>query len=235
MRSKIQSEEAYWTHRTDIDHADQPPKRKIELMLPISEKTWPGETCAASRPVSWPEETAPRNPQASYYRARYYDLATGRFLSEDPRRFRAGMNFYNYVSGNPIRSTDPMGLSSRDVQRILQKCKKCTDNMSKEGRRLSGSGVIMGWLNDFVYWFSSKRESCYGQATVARTCLDDPSAPYDDHWTFEQVPIWFGSHQVVEGYSSNLSDPIVVCDPWLNESYTTPSLGQMLVPNNNEE
>jgi RHS repeat-associated protein len=32
-----------------------------------------------------------------YYRARYYDTITGRFLSEDPVRFESELNFYDYV------------------------------------------------------------------------------------------------------------------------------------------
>jgi RHS repeat-associated protein len=45
-----------------------------------------------------------------YYRARYYDPATGRFLSEDPFRFRGGSNFYRYALGSPIDYIDPLGL-----------------------------------------------------------------------------------------------------------------------------
>ena len=45
-----------------------------------------------------------------YYRARYYDQNIGRFLSEDPIGFGAGVNFYNYVSGNPLNAVDPTGL-----------------------------------------------------------------------------------------------------------------------------
>jgi RHS repeat-associated protein len=44
-----------------------------------------------------------------YYRARYYDPVGGRFLSEDPLRFKAGVNFYGYVMGNPVNYVDPMG------------------------------------------------------------------------------------------------------------------------------
>jgi RHS repeat-associated protein len=46
-----------------------------------------------------------------YYRARYYNPTTGRFLSEDPIGFMAGANFYAYVGGNPLRYRDPFGLS----------------------------------------------------------------------------------------------------------------------------
>lgn len=47
---------------------------------------------------------------ASYnYRARYYDPSDGRFLSEDPIRFRAGANFYDYVGNSALNAIDPSG------------------------------------------------------------------------------------------------------------------------------
>lgn len=45
-----------------------------------------------------------------YYRARYYDPAVGRFLSEDPIQFSGGPNFYVYVWNGPIDEVDPSGL-----------------------------------------------------------------------------------------------------------------------------
>jgi len=45
-----------------------------------------------------------------YYRARYYDPAAGRFLSEDPVRFAASVNFYSYVKNSPVVRIDPNGL-----------------------------------------------------------------------------------------------------------------------------
>ena len=47
-----------------------------------------------------------------YYRARYYDPKIGRFISEDPIGFVAGVNFYSYVLNNPVRYTDPSGLET---------------------------------------------------------------------------------------------------------------------------
>ena len=45
-----------------------------------------------------------------YYRARYYDPKTGRFMSEDPTGFDAGdPNLYRYVNNAPLDATDPTG------------------------------------------------------------------------------------------------------------------------------
>ena len=43
-----------------------------------------------------------------YFNARWYDPQLGRFTSEDP--VRDGMNWYVYVSNNPLKFVDPTGL-----------------------------------------------------------------------------------------------------------------------------
>jgi RHS repeat-associated protein len=45
-----------------------------------------------------------------YYRARYYDSSIGRFISEDPLGYAAGVNFYAYCSNSPVDCSDPTGL-----------------------------------------------------------------------------------------------------------------------------
>ena len=44
-----------------------------------------------------------------YYRARYYDPFTGRFLQTDPIGYGDGMNMYAYGGNNPLDCTDPSG------------------------------------------------------------------------------------------------------------------------------
>ena len=51
------------------------------------------------------------DPETSlyYYRARYYDPAPGRFLSEDPIGINGGINFYSYVANSAIGFVDSTG------------------------------------------------------------------------------------------------------------------------------
>jgi len=45
-----------------------------------------------------------------YYRARYYDYYTGRFLQPDPTGYDDGLNLYGYCANNPLGFLDPRGL-----------------------------------------------------------------------------------------------------------------------------
>ena len=54
-----------------------------------------------------------------YYRNRYYDTQTGRFLQPDPTGYLDGMNLHEYVTSNPILYLDPSGLMSK--KEILKK------------------------------------------------------------------------------------------------------------------
>jgi RHS repeat-associated protein len=48
-----------------------------------------------------------------YYRARDYNPAIGRFLTEDPLALGAGdSDLYRYVGNNPVNNSDPLGLQS---------------------------------------------------------------------------------------------------------------------------
>lgn len=78
-----------------------------------------------------------------YYRARYFDQAIGRFISEDPKGFGAGdVNFYAYVGNNPTNANDPSGLAGRKViETVLNFIKRFEPGpYAKEGVPLSGPG-----------------------------------------------------------------------------------------------
>ena len=44
-----------------------------------------------------------------YYRSRYYDPTTGRFLNEDPIGLSSDVNFFRYVRNRPTNYIDPLG------------------------------------------------------------------------------------------------------------------------------
>jgi hypothetical protein len=50
-----------------------------------------------------------------YYRARYYDPETGRFISGDPIQFLGGINFYAYARNGSPNVGDPSGLCDDSV------------------------------------------------------------------------------------------------------------------------
>jgi RHS repeat-associated protein len=64
-----------------------------------------------------------------YYRARYYDAAVGRFISEDPIGFAAGdTNIYRYVGNSPTNYNDPSGNVGNNVNQLPNVDPNCIAN-----------------------------------------------------------------------------------------------------------
>lgn len=81
-----------------------------------------------------------------YYRARYYDPAAGRFISEDPIGFDGGENFYAHVQNHPTDLVDPFGLAMciYSVQAHMMVCYKDQDFMNwlKNGEKGSPANPV---------------------------------------------------------------------------------------------
>lgn len=68
------------------------------------------KVCAVSSSKPTVGRVRLENRERSYYRARYYDPASGRFLNEDPIRFRGSNDFYAYTHNIPTDYGDPFGM-----------------------------------------------------------------------------------------------------------------------------
>ena len=97
-----------------------------------------------------------------YYRSRYYEPSTGRFLSEDPIQWAGGPNFYSYVNDAPTLFTDPFGLQAStpgsaqafpdprpdssccDKNQIRQRIASVSGNISRMNRGLQPQGKRRG-------------------------------------------------------------------------------------------
>ncbi len=70
-----------------------------------------GSNTAAVGRYEWTGREYDAETKLQYNRARYYDAATGRWMSQDPLGFDAGdSNLYRYASNKPTTLTDPSGL-----------------------------------------------------------------------------------------------------------------------------
>jgi RHS repeat-associated protein len=157
-----------------------------------------------------------------YLRARYYSPEVGRFVSEDPIQFNGGINFYSYVRNAPTGQVDPYGLSPADVQTILTMFYNYVNQLVANHERLPGSGELSGYWNNFVstVTLGASASGCTRQADLTASYLQFPGRPYhyDDHWDFTVISIKHGFHHVVQAKPKNPNDPILLLDPWANES-----------------
>ena len=80
-----------------------------------NEKT---ENAADTNPFRYAGEYFDAETGQIYLRNRYYDPATGRFISEDP--VRDGYNWYVYCKNNPIRYIDPTGYITDEEQKMYE-------------------------------------------------------------------------------------------------------------------
>ena len=109
----------------------------------------------------WDTET-----NLQFSRARYYDPTIGRFLSEDPEKFGAGVNFYDYVSNNSVNQIDPSGLAQCWYQ-ISTHVLKCVSQ-----NNLQGPPIVLGPDN-----VSSGNGKCKDNPACANKLFTGPIPP----------------------------------------------------------
>src|SRR5262249_31290438 len=79
-------------------------------------------------------------------KARYYNPNIGRFVSEDPKAWNGGVNFYSHVLNQPINYTDPSGLKASGFVSGDVVCrKKPGDTDWKDVIMFTGNDTICVW------------------------------------------------------------------------------------------
>jgi RHS repeat-associated protein len=73
-----------------------------------------GTTEQVAQPLGFTARERDAETGLYYYRARYYDPALARFLSEDPIGLAGGINLYAYAENDPVNRRDPSGLYNPD-------------------------------------------------------------------------------------------------------------------------
>jgi RHS repeat-associated protein len=96
----------------------------------------------------------------NFHRARYYDPATGRWISEDPLSFGAGdTNVRRYVGNDPVNYNDPSGLVENQAYASPE------NNYSVIwGSSGGGSGGSGDWLDAYAGGFSNMFGSGWGNS-----------------------------------------------------------------------
>ncbi len=161
-----------------------------------------------------------------YFGLRFYDPNIQRWLSEDPIGEDGSINLYCFVRNSPLILIDFLGLTQKDVNKILSVYHDSVSNMTTEGERID-----YGWLNNLWVWGNpAKRKGCAKQSDTVIADLNTSSLTgpfpdglkwrpaFDDVWTFTQASQLLPPHKWVEAYSSNPSDPIIHFDPFYNQA-----------------
>jgi RHS repeat-associated protein len=70
-------------------------------------------TGTLTNPLQYTGRESDPETNLDYYRYRYYDPSSGRFLSEDLITFEGGIDFYEYIRNQPLNFVDPFGLAGK--------------------------------------------------------------------------------------------------------------------------
>jgi RHS repeat-associated protein len=175
-----------------------------------------GQTTATGQSTASTNRFSGREADATglyYYRARYYDPALGRFLSEDPAGFGAGdPNLYAYVFNSPTNLTDPTGqfavapwlaacgygalmdlgadFLSRPLDAMGRRKGSWSDIQNAAPRGcasgLVGAGIgkaLGGLANAFLTRAGQRVYRTWGQQAANHSGMMEGSRPYGPSWT----------------------------------------------------
>ncbi len=110
-------------------------------------------------PVRFPGQYADVETNLTYNYFRDYDAILGSYKQSDPVGLRGGANTYGYVSGSPLRRTDPYGLAATELtagllwpdRPTVDQVQKAIREAIKNGRICLSSNEDCSKLHERVY------------------------------------------------------------------------------------
>jgi RHS repeat-associated protein len=148
-----------------------------------------------------------------YFRARWYNPETGRWLSKDPIGISGGLNLYAFCGNNPVNFVDPLGLCQDDIDLLRDAFWDQMNDWVESGDRMPGTGN--GWWNNFWSGLMGYY-GCWDQALLMKGTLSTVNT--SDVWKFNEVTVNGGKlneHHYLEGVNSqDSSAPTLTIDPW---------------------
>jgi len=141
-----------------------------------------------------------------YNRARYYDPALGRFISEDPLGLGAGINPYAFAGNDPVNGRDPSGLWCPKSFTDGYGCRGGAGSWYANTLGYAGSGSL-GWTRDFDEYVNDLIHSGWTKSAKSRPSLDElidmaeaAFAAGDEGVIYDaEKPYWYGQ---VPGWST---------------------------------
>lgn len=132
---------------------------------PFGEATIITETITNN--IRFPGQYFDSETNLHYNYFRYYDPSLGRYITSDPIGLAGGINTYAYVGGNPLRYSDPYGLSPI-VNHTLTSI--YTGRIPGPFGPICGpeGSVIARWIPDVNPQACSEHDSCYDDC--AKNC-----------------------------------------------------------------
>jgi len=125
-----------------------------------------------------------------YYRARFYDPSTARFISPDPIGFNGSRNFYVAFNNNPIRFADPRGLFAQ--------INGCKDSV-RDKISAAGAAAVDAAYRCLPCEEASEFENVYKRVTVK--CLTSSFDPQRQKWLCGAIENVNGFNITPDGYN----------------------------------